>query len=59
MYYDGKFNLKLSIYFTKGTEVYHEYDRYLRTELEEEIILIYYLHFYTFAWNSYKRTELV
>ena len=59
VYYDGKLNLKLSIYFTKCREVYPEFDRYLWTELKEEIILIYYLHFFTFTGNWYKGMQLL
>ena len=53
VYYDGKLKLKLSIDFTKWTEVYSEFDRYFWTGLKEKIILnVCYVHFYTFtAWN--------
>ena len=49
MYYDEKLKLKLSLDFTKWTDVYPKFDRYLWMKLKEEIILkLYYLHFYTF-----------
>ena len=54
MYYDRNLKLKLLIDFTKQTEAYSEFDRYLWTELKEQIILdICYLHF------LYLFTELV
>ena len=50
MYYDGKLKLKLSIDFTKWTEVYSECDRYFWTGLKEKIISnVCYIHFYTFS----------